>query len=82
MDCEKLITMIKRWGYSTTYQYLADVYGYSKKEIEECARGIGVDIGFWSLLYASPPGEADRGAAAVSWPPPRLGGKTSNSFFV
>jgi len=68
MECEKLIAITKRWGYNTTFQYLADVYGYSKKEIEECVRGIGVDLGLWSLLYASLPGEEGSNAAAVSSP--------------
>ena len=78
MDCGKLVSIIKRWGYNTTFQYLADVYGYSKKEIEECVRGIGVDLGLWSLLYASLPGEADNNAAAVS-SPQRMGSRTYNS---
>jgi len=58
MDCKKLAMITKRWGYNATYQYLIDVYGYSKKEVEECVRGIGIDLGLWSLLNASQPGEA------------------------
>ncbi|MFZ8839667.1 MAG: hypothetical protein ACO2PM_12335 [Pyrobaculum sp.] len=78
MECEKLIAITKRWGYYTTHRYLTDVYGYSKKEVEECVRGVGIDLGFWSSLYASLPGEAGRSAAAVS-SPQRLGSRTSNS---
>ncbi len=78
MDCEKLAIIMKRWGYNATHQYLVDVYGLTQKEAEECIKGVGIDLGHWSL-YA-PLGEADYGAPIVSWSPmQRMKGSTSNS---
>jgi hypothetical protein len=48
MDCEKLVSMVKRWGY-TSHQYLVDVYGMTQKEAEECIKGVGIDLGYCAL---------------------------------
>ncbi len=77
MDCKKLITIVRRWGYNTAHQYLVEVYGLTQKEAEECIKGVGIDLGHWPL-YA-PLGEADYGVSAVSWPRQRMSGHTSNS---
>jgi hypothetical protein len=44
MDCEKLVAMVKRWGY-TSHKYLVDVYGMTQEEAEECVKGV-VDLGW------------------------------------
>ena len=50
MDCEKLVALVKRWGYNdTTHQYLVDIYGMTQKEVEECVKGIGINLGYWTL---------------------------------
>jgi glycerol kinase len=77
MDCKKLAIIVKRWGYNAAHQYLIDIYGLSPKEVEECIKGVGIDLGHWPL-YALP-GEADYGASAVSWLRQKVGGHTSNS---
>jgi hypothetical protein len=48
MDCEKLVAMVKRWGY-TSHQYLVDVYGMTQEEAEECIKRVGIDLGYWAL---------------------------------
>jgi len=58
MDCEKLVAIVKRWGYNVAHQYLVDVYSLTPKEVEDCVKGVGIDLGHWVLW----PGEA------VSWP--------------
>jgi hypothetical protein len=55
MDCEKLVAIMRRWGYSAiTHQYLIDIYGFTLKEVEECTKGVGIDLGHWGLLYVPP----------------------------
>jgi glycine/serine hydroxymethyltransferase len=49
MDCEKLVAMTKRWGYTASHQYLIDIYGMTQKEAEECAKKVGIDLGYWAL---------------------------------
>jgi hypothetical protein len=69
MDCERLVAIVRRWGYDVAHRYLIDVYGLPPREVDECTKGIGIDLGRWSLLYASPLGKAD--AVHRLWPPPR-----------
>ncbi len=49
MDCEKLVTIMKRWGYNAAYQYLVEVCGLTQKEAEECIKRVGIDLGHWPL---------------------------------
>ncbi len=82
MDCEKLVAIIKRWGYNTTYKYLIDIYGLSPREVEECVKGIGIDLGYWSLLYSSPLEDVDHSVSRLS-PRQKTEGQTSSiPFFV
>jgi len=54
MDCEKLLIMLKRQGYrGVTYQYLTNNYGVPLQELEECAKKVGVDLGYGVLFYYS-----------------------------
>jgi hypothetical protein len=46
MDCEKLVAILKRWGYrNVSHQYLVDVYGIRQEETEECVKKVGIDLG-------------------------------------
>jgi len=49
MDCEKLVAIVRRWGYNVVHQYLVDVYGLTPKEVENCVKGVGIDLGYWAL---------------------------------
>jgi len=49
MDCEKLVAIVRRWGYNVAHQYLVDVYGLTPKEVEDCVKGVGIDLGHWAL---------------------------------
>jgi len=49
MDCEKLVAIVRRWGYNVAHQYLVDVYGLTPKEVEGCVKGVGIDLGYWAL---------------------------------
>jgi len=49
MDCEKLVAIVRRWGYNVVHQYLVDVYGLAPKEVEDCVKGVGIDLGHWVL---------------------------------
>jgi hypothetical protein len=56
MDCQKLVVLMKRWGYrNIEHRYLVDVYNMSQKEAEECTKEVGIDIGFYGA--ASPSAE-------------------------
>jgi hypothetical protein len=47
MDCERILLMMRRWGYrGVSYRYLAEVFGMAEEEMVECAKKIGVDVGY------------------------------------
>jgi len=51
MDCIKLLIMLKKRGYrGVTYQYLKDNYDVPLQELEECAKKVGVDLGYGVLF--------------------------------
>jgi hypothetical protein len=57
MDCRKIVSIVKRWGYgAASHQYLVDVYGMTPKEAEECVKEVGIYLGHW--VPPSPPEES------------------------
>ena len=47
MDCERLLSLMKRWGYrGVSYQYLMDAFGMTYEEAERCAKKAGIDLGY------------------------------------
>ena len=52
MDCERILLMMWRWGYrGVSYKYLAEVFGMAEEEMVECAKKIGVDVGYGVFFH-------------------------------
>ncbi len=51
MDCVRLLGLLKRWGYrGVSYIYLAEAFGVTEEEMKECAKKVGVDVGYGVLF--------------------------------
>jgi acetate kinase len=52
MDCERILLMMRRWGYrGVSYKYLAEVFGMAEEEMVKCAKKIGVDVGYGVFFH-------------------------------